>query len=99
MIKSNKDIVLNKGVNANGIGQIEAKGNISARFFENAIVYAEGDVNAGYILSSKIMALGKVIVQGSRGTIHGGDVTGVMGIETSNAGNARCCLWVPRDSF
>ena len=34
------------------------------------------------------MALGKVIVQGSRGTIHGGDVTGVMGIETSNAGNA-----------
>ncbi len=88
VIKSNKDIVLNKGVNANGIGQIEAKGNISARFFENAIVYAEGDVNAGYILSSKIMALGKVIVQGSRGTIHGGDVTGVMGIETSNAGNA-----------
>lgn len=33
VIKSNKDIVLNKGVNANGIGQIEAKGNISARFF------------------------------------------------------------------
>lgn len=32
VIKSNKDIVLNKGVNANGIGQIEAKGNISARF-------------------------------------------------------------------
>ena len=64
VIKSNKDIVLNKGVNANGIGQIEAKGNISAHFFENAIVYAEGDVNAGYILSSKIMALGKVIVQG-----------------------------------
>ena len=88
VIKSNKDIVLNKGVNANGIGQIEAKGNISAHFFENAIVYAEGDVNAGYILSSKIMALGKVIVQGGRGTIHGGDVTGVMGIETSNAGNA-----------
>ncbi|MFR5400493.1 MAG: FapA family protein [Lachnospira sp.] len=37
VIRSNKDIVLNKGVNANGIGQIEAKGNISARFFENAI--------------------------------------------------------------
>lgn len=90
VIKSQKDIVLNKGVNANGIGRIEAKGSVSARFFENAIVFAEGDVNAGYILNSNILSMGKVVVQGSRGTIHGGDVTGVMGIETSSVGNASC---------
>lgn len=88
VIKSNKDVILNKGVNANGIGKIEAKGTVSARFFENAIVYAEGDVNAGYILNSNILSLGKIIVQGSRGTIHGGDVTAIMGIETSCVGNA-----------
>jgi hypothetical protein len=88
VICSQKDIVMNKGVNANGIGKIEAKGNVSARFFENALVYTEGDVNAGYILNSNILALGKVIVQGNRGMIHGGDVTGVLGIETSSVGNA-----------
>jgi hypothetical protein len=88
VIRSEKDIVMNKGVNANGIGKIEAKGNVSARFFENALVYTDGDVNAGYILNSNILALGKVVVQGNRGMIHGGDVTGVLGIETSSVGNA-----------
>lgn len=88
VIKSHKDIVLNKGVNANGIGRIEAKGSVSARFFENAIIFAEGNVNAGYILNSNILSMGKVIVSGNRGTIHGGEVTGVMGIETTSVGNA-----------
>ena len=82
-----KDLILQEVINAKGIGKIYAKGNITGRFFENAEVYAEGDVNAGYILNSNITAIGKIIIDGAKGVIYGGELTGVMGIETPLLGN------------
>ena len=87
VITTQKDLILQEGINAKGIGKIYAKGNITGRFFENAEVYAEGDVNAGYILNSNITAIGKIIIDGAKGVIYGGELTGVMGIETPLLGN------------
>ena len=87
VIMTQKDLILQEGINAKGIGKIYAKGNITGRFFENAEVYAEGDVNAGYILNSNITAIGKIIIDGAKGVIYGGELTGVMGIETPLLGN------------
>ena len=54
---------------------------------DNAEVYAEGDINAGYILNSNMTAIGKIIIDGAKGVIYGGELTGVMGIETPLLGN------------
>ncbi len=86
-IKADKDVVLRDGVNANGTGKIEAGGNISGRFFENADLFARGDIKGRYMLNTKAVAYGKVIVDGSKGTIIGGDVTGIMGVDSYYIGN------------
>lgn len=86
-IYADKDIIFNDGVNCKGTGCIKAKGNISGKYFENAAVYADGDIKCGYILNSTVIARGKVLVEGKHGSIIGGDVTGVMGIETVNCGH------------
>ncbi|MDO5402754.1 MAG: FapA family protein [Eubacteriales bacterium] len=86
-IYADKDIIFNDGVNCNGKGHIEAKGNISGKYFENAVVNAGGDIKCGYLLNSVVTARGKVIVEGRHGSIFGGDVTGIMGIETVNCGH------------
>lgn len=87
IITTQKDLILQGGINANGVGKVYAKGNITGKFFENAEVYAEGDINAGYILNSNMTAIGKIIIDGAKGVIYGGELTGVMGIETPLLGN------------
>lgn len=87
-IYSDKDIVFADGVNGKGNGKIEAKGNIRARFLENVTVVSKGDISADYILNSNVMAYGKINISGKRGGIHGGDVSGVLGVEAAIIGNS-----------
>ena len=82
-----KDIVLKDGVNTKNSGKIEAGGNISGRFFENTEVIAKGDLQCNYILNCRVLAYGRVFVEGPIGSIIGGDVTGVMGISTTSCGH------------
>lgn len=92
-----KDIVLKDGVNTKNTGKIQAGGNISGRFFENTEVIAKGDLKCNYILNCNVFAYGKVFVEGSRGSIMGGEVTAVMGISTASCGhesNVKTCLRV-----
>lgn len=87
-IVADKDIIFNDGVNAKGEGWIEAGGNIAGKYFENAVVMAGMDIKCGYILNSKVIARGEVIVEGKHGSIIGGSVTGIMGVDTVNCGHA-----------
>lgn len=87
VIRAERDIVLREGVNGKNVGRIEAGGNISAKFFENVTVAAKGDIHAGYIVNSTVTADGKVVAEGSRGTIRGGDITGVKGVDAGSIGN------------
>lgn len=86
-IISGKNIIMRDGVNAKNTGKIEAEGTISAKFFENVNVFAKGDIKCGYMLNSNVLSYGKVIVEGIHGSIIGGDITGVMGVETTSCGH------------
>lgn len=86
-IKSKKDIIIKDGCNTKGIGKIVADGCVQARFFENTSVFCKGDIKADYILNSTAVAYGKVYVSGNRGSIIGGDVTGVLGVEMEECGH------------
>ena len=60
VLKAGKDIIIKDGVNAKTNGYIEAGGNISARFFENARVISHGDIKCDYMLNTNATAYGNV---------------------------------------
>ena len=87
IILSDKDIIFKDGVNAKNQGTIEAGGNIEGKFFENANLKAKGDIKCSYMLNTSALAYGKIIIEGGRGSLIGGDITGVMGVDVDNCGN------------
>lgn len=81
------NIEIRSGVNATKKGYIESKKSITGRFFENASLKAGENINANYLLNSTVYAMGKITIDGSRGSITGGTTYGRLGIEVYNIGN------------
>lgn len=96
VIRSGKDIILKNGANGKGVARIEAAGSVQASFLENLSVVCGGDICANSILNCSVVANGRVIVAGKHGVIYGGDVTGVLGVETASIGNAACVPTIVR---
>ncbi len=86
-IYANKDIVLSGGVLGNGKSIIDAKGSISAKFFEFATVRCKGDITADIFLNSSVYCEGRAFVVSKKGCIVGGSVHAVCGIEANSIGN------------
>lgn len=82
-----KDVILRNGMQGSGKGCIYAKGDVSAKFFEQTIIKSEGNVNANIIMNCDIEANGKVLVSGKRGAIIGGITKAIEGITASMVGN------------
>lgn len=87
-IYANKEIVLSGGVLGNGKSVIDAKGGISAKFFEFATVRCKGDITADIFLNSNVYCEGKANVMSKKGAIVGGSVHAVSGIEANSIGNS-----------
>lgn len=81
------DILLKRGVQGSGKGKITAKGSVFAEFIEYADVTAERDIQANIVLNSNLKAEGKIMVNGKRGSIIGGNVHGLCGVEAQTLGN------------
>ena len=81
------DITIKKGVTGNDKAVIKAKGNVYSDFIEYANVEANQNVRANYIMNSNVYAAGKVIVEGKNGSILGGNVRGLLGVNAGTIGN------------
>lgn len=79
------DVLLSRGIQ--GGGKISARGNVFAEFIENTTVEAGGIVQSNVILNSKVSARDKVITNGKKGAIIGGQVHALKSIEAMTAGN------------
>lgn len=86
-LKAGKDIIIKDGVNAKENGHIEAEGNVSAKFFENATIISKGDIKCDYMLNTTALAYGNVYLEGKVGSVIGGDITGVRGISIKSCGS------------
>lgn len=82
-----KNILLKNGMQGSGAGKVRCGGTLMAKFLEQTVVEAGGDVNANAILNCDIDCRGSVVVSGTRGTILGGSVTAVEKIEAHSLGN------------
>lgn len=71
-----KNIFVRMGIQGMNRGSIKAVENVTAKFIENATIYAGQDVLVNdVILHSRISAGKKVIVEGKKGLIAGGTVS------------------------
>ena len=74
IIEAGGDIIINRGVNGMGKGNLVAGGRVIAKFIENATVTSGAYVQAESILLSHVNAKTEVEVDGKRGIIAGGVV-------------------------
>ncbi len=81
------NIVIARGMNGRGKGTLQAKGNIIAKFLENAEAQAEGYVASESILHSRITAGTEINVDGRRGFITGGRVCAANCINVKTLGS------------
>lgn len=80
-------IVVNRGMNGNVVGSLNAGKDIVCKYMENASVHADGDVRMDSIVNCDVSARGKVVAKTGRGTIIGGTVRSMGGIEAKTIGN------------
>ena len=86
-IEAGEDIVIKGGVLGSNGTRIVGKGDVLADFMEYADVEADGEVAANYILDSKVVSKAVVHATGEKGSIVGGDVYGMRGVEAKFLGN------------
>jgi len=81
-------LVIAGGIIMNGKNRIDATGDVSAKFFQNAVVNSGGDVSAGLEFSHcEIFAKGKVSALGGKGIINGGHIISEDNIHAKIIGN------------
>lgn len=86
-IECGGNVILRCGINASGNGSIRAGKNVTARFFEAAAVYAEGNIQANSAMNSQLYAEGEIIINGASGTLMGGIAYANKGLKAYNVGN------------
>lgn len=87
-LEAGGNIIIARGMNGMARGELKAKGNVIAKFIENAKVSAGGYVSAGSILHSHVMAGTEITVDGKRGFITGGRVSASHLIKVKTLGSA-----------
>jgi hypothetical protein len=86
-IEAGGNIVIKEGVNGFGKGFIKAGGYIKSKYIQNGIVQAIGDIEASFILHSKVQSGGNVSLLGSKGTAIGGSISSMKSITLMLAGS------------
>lgn len=81
---SGSNIIIRGGVNADGKGLIEARGNITGSFFESANLKAGGNIVGSYFLGCQAQTDNKLLAKGGKALIQGGTISAAIGVEAFN---------------
>jgi uncharacterized protein (DUF342 family) len=87
-IEVGADLVVKAGIKLKSSKVIKVKGNVKAKFLENAILEVDGDVIVeSFILNCKIFTLGSVVLTSQTGSILGSEIIVYGGLSTINLGS------------
>lgn len=86
-IVAGKDIILRSGMLGGNKASVKTKGNITAKFFEFTNIECDGDIQADVLMDCDVDCQGKIIMNGNRGSIIGGEVHAIQGVEVTSLGN------------
>lgn len=81
-------IVLKRGIQGMGRGNMQAEGDIISNFIESSKVTSGGRIISDAIMHSDVVSQDDVQVHGKRGLIAGGKVRSATRIETKTAGSS-----------
>lgn len=87
-IEAGGDVILKQGNNPGGKGYIKAGGDVCGRFFENARIIADGNVQANYCLNSEVYAGRQLEIWGKIGMLAGGSIFAGEGVSSYYIGNS-----------
>ncbi len=87
-LEAEGDIIIARGMNGMGKGELKSGGNIVVKFMENVTATAHGYVSAETILHSRVSAGTDVTVTGKKGFIAGGRVCATNSIHVKTLGSA-----------
>jgi hypothetical protein len=71
-IESGGEVVISKGMNGMGKGSIYAKGNVTSKYIENALIVSDKCIYAEALINSEVKAGESIILRGSSAAIIGG---------------------------
>jgi hypothetical protein len=71
-IESDGEVVISKGMNGMGKGSIRAKGNITSKYIENALIVSDRSIYSEALINSEVKAGESIILRGSTAAIIGG---------------------------
>lgn len=86
-LEAGKDIILRSGMMGGNRAFVKTKGNITAKFFEFTTIECEGMIQADVLMECNVICQSKLMLNGPRGSIIGGTVKAIQGIEVSCIGN------------
>lgn len=86
-IRATGNVIVVKGINGMGKCQIDAGGNVVAKFIENGNVNAGGFISAEAIMLSNVSAKKDITVTGKRGFIVGGSVRCIGNVDAKTIGS------------
>lgn len=71
-IEAGGEVIISKGMNGIGKGTIYAKGSITSKYIENAVVESEKSIYSEMLINSDVTAKESIILKGRNATILGG---------------------------
>ena len=86
-LEAGKDVILRSGMLGGNKASVKTKGSITAKFFEFTNIECDGDIQADVLMDCDVMCQGKVSMTGARGSIIGGTLHAIQGVEVTSLGN------------
>jgi hypothetical protein len=86
-LEAGKEIILRSGMMGGNKASVKTKGSITAKFFEFTTIDCDGDIQADVLMDCNVSCRGRVILTGARGSIIGGEVHAIRGVEVTTLGN------------
>lgn len=86
-LQAGQNVIIKRGVNAAGGGNIQAGGKVMGNFFEMANIKARERIEGNYFLNCSIETDDKVIARGKKARIIGGSITAAVAVESAIIGN------------
>lgn len=74
VLKSTGNIIVSKGIHGQWKALIQCDGDLTTTYINGASVNVKGNIDADYILNSKIQCEGEIYAHGKKGIIVGGEI-------------------------
>lgn len=91
-LEAGGSIALSNGMNGMGHGTLKAAGNITGKYFENAILTSEHDIYSDTLMNCSATAGGSIILKGRKASLIGGNYQAGLKIAVKNIGTPSSTL-------